>query len=105
GGADASVGLSHGKSGCRLGALMASFPGGRVSSVSGPETNDERALATLSAGMTYAVDASPPFYHGTRADLRVGDLLAPGFNSNYGERKLSWIYFSGTLDAAIWGCE
>ena len=20
-------------------------------------------------------------------------------------RKLSWIYFSGTLDAAIWGCE
>jgi rifampin ADP-ribosylating transferase len=55
--------------------------------------------------MTYAVDASPPFYHGTRADLRVGDLLAPGFNSNYGERKLSWIYFSGTLDAAIWGCE
>ena len=55
--------------------------------------------------MTYAVDATPPFYHGTRADLRVGDLLAPGFNSNYGERKLSWIYFSGTLDAAIWGCE
>jgi rifampin ADP-ribosylating transferase len=55
--------------------------------------------------MTYAVDASPPFYHGTRADLRVGNLLAPGFNSNYGERKLSWICFSGTLDAAIWGCE
>jgi rifampin ADP-ribosylating transferase len=55
--------------------------------------------------MTYAVDACPPFYHGTRADLGVGDLLAPGFNSNYGERKLSWIYFSGTLDAAIWGCE
>jgi hypothetical protein len=55
--------------------------------------------------MTYAVDASPPFYHGTRADLGVGDLLAPGFDSHYGERKLSWIYFSGTLDAAIWGCE
>lgn len=55
--------------------------------------------------MTYAVDATGPFYHGTRADLRPGDLLAPGFNSNYGERKLSWIYFSGTLDAAIWGCE
>jgi rifampin ADP-ribosylating transferase len=55
--------------------------------------------------MTYARDATPPFYHGTRADLRVGDLLAPGFNSNYQEQKLSWIYFSGTLDAAIWGCE
>jgi hypothetical protein len=35
----------------------------------------------------------------------MGDLLAPGFSSNYGERKLSWIYFSGTLDAAIWACE
>jgi len=55
--------------------------------------------------MTYAVDATSPFYHGTRADLKVGDLLAPGFNSNYREQKLSWIYFSGTLDAAIWGCE
>ena len=55
--------------------------------------------------MTYAADATPPFYHGTRADLRMGDLLAPGFTSNYGERKLSWIYFSGTLDAAIWGAE
>jgi hypothetical protein len=55
--------------------------------------------------MTYAKDATPPFYHGTRADLQVGDLLAPGFASNYQEEKLSWIYFSGTLDAAIWGCE
>jgi hypothetical protein len=55
--------------------------------------------------MTYAKDAAPPFYHGTRADLRVGDLLMPGFTSNYQEQKLSWIYFSGTLDAAIWGCE
>ena len=51
--------------------------------------------------MTYAKDATPPFYHGTRAALQVGDLLAPGFASNYQEQKLSWIYFSGTLDAAI----
>jgi hypothetical protein len=54
-----------------------------------------------------ATDPTPPptFYHGTRADLRPGDLLAPGFNSNYAEQKLSWIYFSATLDAAIWGAE
>jgi rifampin ADP-ribosylating transferase len=26
------------------------------------------------------------FYHGTRADLKAGDLIAPGFASNYGER-------------------
>ena len=55
--------------------------------------------------MTYAADAAPPFYHGTRADLAPGDLLTPGSRSNYVDRRLSWIYFSGTLDAAIWGCE
>ena len=32
-------------------------------------------------------------------------MLAPGHASNYADRKLSWIYFSGKLDAAIWGCE
>lgn len=55
--------------------------------------------------MTYAADATPPFYHGTRADLKAGDLLSAGFNSNYADRKLSWIYFSATLEAATWGAE
>ncbi len=55
--------------------------------------------------MTCAIDATGPFYHGTRADLKPGDLLAPGFMSNYQAQRLSWIYFSGALDAAIWGCE
>jgi rifampin ADP-ribosylating transferase len=55
--------------------------------------------------MTHAPTPTPPIYHGNRADLAPGDLLAPGFASNYADRKLSWIYFSGTLDAAIWGCE
>jgi rifampin ADP-ribosylating transferase len=55
--------------------------------------------------MTYARDARPPFYHGTRADLAVGDLLAPGFQSNFAARKLSWIYFSANLEAATWGAE
>lgn len=46
------------------------------------------------------------FYHGTRADLRIGDLIAAGRNSNYGARKAaSWVYLTGTLDAAIWGAE
>jgi hypothetical protein len=55
--------------------------------------------------MTYAPEARPPFYHGTRADLRPGDLLRPGFTSNFADRKLSWIYFSATLEAATWGAE
>lgn len=46
------------------------------------------------------------YYHGTRADLKPGDLLAPGYASNYGARKqASWIYFAATLEAAIWGAE
>ncbi len=46
------------------------------------------------------------YYHGTRADLRPGDLLAAGYNSNYGAQKANpWIYFAGTLEAAIWGAE
>jgi rifampin ADP-ribosylating transferase len=49
---------------------------------------------------------APTFYHGTRADLKPGDLIAPGYSSNYGRRKqASWVYLTGTLDAAIWGAE
>ena len=46
------------------------------------------------------------FFHGTRADLKPGDLLAVGYPSNFTDIKpLSWIYFTATLDAAIWGAE
>ena len=46
------------------------------------------------------------FLHGTRADLKPGDLIRPGWSSNYGQRKqASWIYLTGTLEAAIWGAE
>jgi hypothetical protein len=46
------------------------------------------------------------FFHGTRADLRHGDLIAAGYSSNYGAGNiLSWVYCTGTLDAAIWGAE
>lgn len=52
-------------------------------------------------------DTTPrPFFHGTRADLKPGDLIAAGHPSNYGARKpMSWVYLTGTLDAAIWGAE
>ena len=45
-------------------------------------------------------------YHGTRADLKLGDLIEPGYNSNYGKRtKASYVYLTRTLDAATWGAE
>lgn len=47
-----------------------------------------------------------PFYHGTKANLKEGDLIEPGFNSNFGTgKKASYIYLTATLDAAIWGAE
>ena len=47
-----------------------------------------------------------PFYHGTKVDLKAGDLIGPGFASNYGRRKkAAYVYLTATLDAAIWGAE
>ena len=49
---------------------------------------------------------SGPFYHGTKAHLKPGDLLEPGYSSNFGERrKANYIYLTATLDAATWGAE
>lgn len=49
---------------------------------------------------------TPTYYHGTKADLKPGDLIEPGYASNYGERKRAgFVYLSATLDAAIWGAE
>ena len=42
-----------------------------------------------------------PFYHGTRADLKVGDLLTAGFNSNYkSEVVMNHIYFTALINGA-----
>ena len=52
------------------------------------------------------IDLSQTFYHGTKADLKKGDLIEPGYNSNYGtKKKAKYIYLTATLDAAIWGAE
>ncbi len=46
------------------------------------------------------------YFHGTKADLKIGDLIGIGFNSNYGQRKTAkYIFLTATLDAAIWGAE
>jgi rifampin ADP-ribosylating transferase len=42
-----------------------------------------------------------PFFHGTKADLRVGDLLTAGFRSNYRpEVRMNHIYFTALRDGA-----
>jgi hypothetical protein len=47
-----------------------------------------------------------PFFHGTKADLRPGDLLQPGRRSNFGAgHAANFVYLTATLDAATWGAE
>lgn len=42
-----------------------------------------------------------PFYHGTRADLQVGDLLVAGHNSNYqSDIVMNHIYFTAQIHIA-----
>src|SRR5688500_14176386 len=46
------------------------------------------------------------FYHGTKANLKHGDLIEPGYHSNYGSgKKALYVYLTATMDAAIWGAE
>lgn len=46
------------------------------------------------------------YFHGTKANLSVGDLIEAGYASNYGKRKSArFVYLTATLDAAIWGAE
>lgn len=47
-----------------------------------------------------------PFYHGTKANLSVGDLLTTGHPSHFEkERTLRHVYFSALMEPAIWGAE
>ena len=49
---------------------------------------------------------SQRLYHGTKADLKRGDLIAPGYSSNYNRRKkAAYVYLTATLNAATWGAE
>ncbi|MBK7589081.1 MAG: NAD(+)--rifampin ADP-ribosyltransferase [Bacteroidetes bacterium] len=54
-------------------------------------------------------NASPfaqTYFHGTKADLNVGDLIEVGYNTNFGQKnQAKYIFLTATLDAAIWGAE
>ena len=50
--------------------------------------------------------SSQRLYHGTKADLKRGDLIEPGYTANFGKRKkANYVYLTATLDAATWGAE
>lgn len=54
------------------------------------------------------ITASPfqqTYFHGTKADLKIGDFITPGFQCNFADRKLRHVYVAATLNAAMWGAE
>lgn len=58
------------------------------------------------ASIQGATPFSQAYFHGTKADLKIGDIIQTGFNSNFGQRiNAKYIFLSATLDAAIWGAE
>ena len=56
--------------------------------------------------MTRPLFPGQSFFHGTKVNLRHGELIKAGYKSNYGKRAMAaYVYLSGTLNAAIWGAE
>ena len=46
------------------------------------------------------------FFHGTKAQLKPGDLIEAGYSSNYDKQKKAlYVYLTATIEAAIWGAE
>ena len=49
---------------------------------------------------------SQSYFHGTKADFKVGDQIVAGKNSNYEDgRKSKYVYLTSNLTVAIWGAE
>jgi tetratricopeptide (TPR) repeat protein len=65
--------------------------------------NPENAKKNYALANSFADKPSDkgPFYHGTKADLKVGDLLTPGLKSNYNpELTMNHIYFTALVNGA-----
>lgn len=68
------------------------------------EMDDDKAAKTnyeLADSFTEKPSDKGPFYHGTKADLKIGDFLTAGYNSNYKtEMVMNHIYFTAMLTGA-----
>jgi Rifampin ADP-ribosyl transferase/Tetratricopeptide repeat len=65
------------------------------------DTEKAEKSYTLAASCSGSISDPGPFYHGTRADLKTGDMLVPGNNSNYkAELVMNHIYFTAMVSGA-----
>ena len=63
----------------------------KVLTVTG-EPCDKVAKAFAPIGICKDVKEEGPLYHGTKADLQIGDFITPGHPSNYGSREKPILY-------------
>ncbi|MFW6678646.1 NAD(+)--rifampin ADP-ribosyltransferase [Lacrimispora sp. AGF001] len=65
------------------------------------DSDNAKKYTELSESCKGAPSDKGPFYHGTRADLKVGDLLTAGGISNYKpELQMNHIYFTANINGA-----
>jgi len=65
--------------------------------------NPDKAKENFDLANSYKYNPSDkgPFYHGTKANLQVGDLLTAGENSNYkSDLKMNHIYYTALVNGA-----
>lgn len=63
-------------------------------------------MSGLGKPVPFEVYGPGVYLHGTKADLAVGELLVAGRESNFeAGRLMNYVYFTATLDAAVWGAE
>lgn len=66
-------------------------------------SDPQKAKENAELGMLFKNNPSDkgPFYHGTKADLKIGDLLTAGGDSNYkSDFKMNHIYFTALVNGA-----
>ena len=65
------------------------------------DVDSAKKYAQLSLSARSNPTDNGPFYHGTKADLKTGDLLTAGFNSNYHSTVvMNHIYFTALTNGA-----
>lgn len=66
----------------------------------------EQKENTHKSNLQGATPFTPTYFHGTKADLKVGDFIEVGYISNYDQKKSAkYIFLTATLDAAVWAAE
>jgi rifampin ADP-ribosylating transferase len=59
----------------------------------------------IPVGLRTGVEETGPLYHGTKADLKVGDLFQPGYGSNYDGQQANFVYLTALVDGAVLAAE